>query len=55
MTKNFKVSYSIKETSTNLLVDKYHDFVSLQDALRFVKNLKTNSVLIGLPVIERVS
>jgi hypothetical protein len=53
MKELFKVSYSIKETTTNLLVDKYNRFNSFQDAVRFVKTLKNNYTLIGSPVIER--
>lgn len=55
MKELFKVSYSIKETKTNLLVDKNTNFVSFQEAVRFVKSLKNISGLIGSPVIERIN
>lgn len=53
MRQLFKVSYSLKENTTNLLVDKETTFVSLQDAIRFVKTLKNNYPVVGCPIIEK--
>lgn len=48
----FKVTYTVKN-ETGFLVDKSKNFEMLQDAFRFVRELKSNPKMVGKPTIER--
>jgi hypothetical protein len=48
----FKVTYTVKN-ETGFLVDKSKNFEMLQDAFKFVRELKSNSKMVGKPIIER--
>lgn len=48
----FKVTYTVKN-ETGYLVDKSKKFDMLQEAFKFVRELKNNSKMVGKPTIER--
>lgn len=48
----FKVIYTVKNEN-GYLVDKSKMFDMLQDAFKFVRELKGNSKMVGKPTIER--
>lgn len=48
----FKVTYTIKNEN-GYLVDKSKTFDMLQEAFKFVRELNSNSKMIGKPTIER--
>jgi hypothetical protein len=55
----FKVTYNQKNTDKNskaygILSDKSRKFASLQDAFKYVRELKNKKEVIGTPVIERL-
>lgn len=48
----FKVTYTVKN-ETGFLVDKSKNFDVLQDAFKFIRELHSNSKVVGKPTIER--
>lgn len=48
----FKVTYTIKNEN-GFLVDKAKNFEMLQEAFKFIRELNSNSKMVGKPIIER--
>lgn len=48
----FKVTYTIKNEN-GFLVDKTKNFEMLREAFKFVRELNSNSKMVGKPTIER--
>lgn len=48
----FKVTYTVKNEK-GYLVDKHKNFDMLQEAFVFIRELNSNSKLVGKPTLER--
>jgi hypothetical protein len=55
----YKVTYNQKNMDVNskaygILSDKSRKFASLQDAFKYVRELKSKKEIVGMPVIESI-
>jgi hypothetical protein len=51
MTKTYTLHYSINDTR-GFIVDKKLVFANLRDAMNFVQQLRSRSILVGKPLYE---